>query len=56
MINYHRFPEQLISDLALDLAYAIGDKFGEQFEIWEKGNKESNANAKVEFFHISDTY
>ena len=56
MINYHRFPEQLISDLALDLAYAIGDKFGEQFEIWQKGNKESSTNAKVEFFHISETY
>ena len=56
MINYHRFPEQLISDLALDLAYAIGDKFGEQFEIWQKDNKESSANAKVDFFHISDTH
>ena len=55
MINYHRFPEQLISDLALDLAYAIGNKFGEQFEIWHKDNKESSANAKVEFSHISET-
>ena len=56
MINYHRFPEQLISDLALDLAYAIGDKFGEQFEIWQKDNQASSANAKVELFHISETH
>ena len=56
MINYHCFPEQPISDLALDLAYAIDDTFGEQFEIWQKDNKESSANAKVDFFHISETY
>ena len=52
MINYHRLTEQLISDLALDLAYAIGDKFGEQFQIWQKGNQATSTNAKVEVCHI----
>ena len=50
MINYHHFAERLFSDLALDLAYAIGDTFGEQFESWQKANQTSSTDAKVKFF------
>ena len=56
MIDYHRFAERPFSDLALDLAYAIDDTFGEQFESWQKVNQASSANAKVDFIHISDTH
>ena len=52
MINYHNFTERLISDLALDLAYAIGDMFGEEFETWQMDHQTSSTNAKVEFFQI----
>ena len=49
MINYHHF-SWVISDLAVDLAYAIGDTVGEQFESWQKANKTSSTTTKVEFF------
>ena len=52
MINYHHFGEWLIPGLAVDLAYAIGNTFGEEFENWQKGNQTSSTNAKVEFFKI----
>ena len=52
MINSHHFAERLTSDLALDLAYAIGDTFGEEFESWQKAHHTSSTNAKVEFFQI----
>ena len=44
------FFEWLTSDLALDLAYAIGDTFGEQFESWQNAHQTSSTNAKVESF------
>ena len=50
MIDYYHFAEQLISDLALDLAYTLGNEFGEQFERWLKANQTSSPNTKVEFF------
>ena len=50
MINCHHFGEWLIPGLAVDLAYAIGDTFGEEFENWQKGNQTASTNAKVEFF------
>ena len=50
MIEYHHFAEQLISDLALDLAYTLGNEFGEQFERWLRVNQTSSPNTKVAFF------
>ena len=52
MMNYHNFGEWLISGLAVDLAYAIGNTFGEQFESWQRENQTLSTNAKVEFFQI----
>ena len=51
-INYHHFAEQHISGLAVDLAYAIGNTFGEQFESWHKDHQTSSTNTKVVFFQI----
>ena len=50
MIDYHHFAEQLISDLALDLAYTLGNEFGEQFQRWLRANQTLSPNTKVEFF------
>ena len=42
--------------MAIDLAYALGNKFGEQFDSWQKKNQTSSANAKVKFFQIFEHY
>ena len=55
MIDYHYFAEQLISDLALDLAYTLANTFGEHFESWLRANQTSSANTKVEFFQTSSS-
>ena len=52
MIDYHYFAEQLIPDLALDLAYTLGNTFGEKFQSWLRDNQTSSPNAKVSFFQI----
>ena len=38
--------------MAIDLAYTLGNTFGEQFDSWQKKNQASSANAKVDFFQI----
>ena len=44
---YH-FSKWIISDLAVDLAYALSKRFGEQFESWQKANQTSNPSTKVD--------
>ena len=56
IIDKHNFSEWLISDLALDLAYTLGNTFGEQFESWLRANQASSASTKVEFFQIFELF
>jgi len=36
--------------LALDLAYILGTRFGEEFERWEDVNQSATPSAKVRYF------
>ena len=36
--------------MAVDLAYALSNTFGEQFESWQKVNQTSSPSSKVDLF------
>ena len=54
MLGVQDYESLCPSGLALDLAYILGTRFGEEFERWEDANQSATPSAKVDFHQIID--
>ena len=52
MLGVQDYESLCPSGLALDLAYILGKRFGEELEQWEDANQSATTSAKVDFYLV----